>query len=346
MLKLAVMGTGAIAVRRHLPEIRRSEEASLVAVFGHDPAHTKAVAEGFGARYATTDAQRIFRDPDIDAVVVAGVNALHADLTVRALEAGKHVLVEKPMATSVADAVRMVRAAREASRVLMVAQNERLDPAHVRAREILASGRLGRVLVAEAVLAHGGPERWTETAAWFFSARDGVLGALGDLGIHKVDLLRYLLADEVVDVFGRTAILSKRSEVNDNAVLSLRFESGTLATVTASWTAQGREISAERFFCDAGILEVGAGPDRPLLVTWADGHTEEGTSAGVQREPAGAGAGSGVIEAFLESVREGVSRIPGEEGIRSLAVCEAGLVSEGSGARVAVADVIAQTGGF
>lgn len=341
MIGIAVFGTGAICVRRHLPDVVAASGATLVSVIGHEATHTAEVARRFGARYATADPDVALADPTVDAVIVAGVNSSHADLTVRALLAGKHVLVEKPMATSVADALRMTETARETGRILMVAQNERLHPVHRRARTILASGRLGRVLTAEAVFAHGGPERWTENAGWFFSAKEGVLGVLGDLGIHKVDLLRYLLADEILDVQGRTAILDKDSEVNDNAVLILRFASGTLGTVLASWTARGRSISAERFLCEEGALEIDLeNREMPLRVTAQEGRSDAGKQVRSERGPVPESGSAGVVDVFLDSLRTGVVRIPGEEGLTSLAVCEAGRISDRTGRRIWVRDVL------
>src|SRR5688500_10022671 len=158
-VRFGFIGAGAIAQRRHLPEAASHPLARVVAIA--DPAleRVKSIADQYQAT-AYSDYRQMLRESEIDAVVVAGPNALHAPMTIDALKAGKHVLCEKPMATSIAEARAMIDASRRTKKKLMIAMNQRFMPHHLRAKQIIESGRLGRVLTFRTAFAHGGPEAW------------------------------------------------------------------------------------------------------------------------------------------------------------------------------------------
>ena len=123
-------------------------------------------------------------------------NTAHAELTIAALRAGKHVLCEKPMATTLADCEAMAAAARESGRFLMIGQNQRLTKAHQKARQLVADGVLGDILTFRTTFGHGGPETWSVDPGkntWFFDKSKAAMGAMADLGIHKTDLIQYCL---------------------------------------------------------------------------------------------------------------------------------------------------------
>src|SRR5207302_6424726 len=127
------------------------------------------LATKYGAK-PYTDYKEMLKNADIDAVIVAGPNSLHAQQSIDALAAGKHVLCEKPMATTREDARAMIDAAKKNKKFLMIGLNQRLMPPHVRAKEILQSGRLGGVLSFRTAFKHPGPEGWSVDAgkSWFF----------------------------------------------------------------------------------------------------------------------------------------------------------------------------------
>jgi 1,5-anhydro-D-fructose reductase (1,5-anhydro-D-mannitol-forming) len=173
-------------------------------------------------------------------VFVCSPNALHADHVVQAAQAGKHVLCEKPMATTVADAVRMVQACRRARVKLGVAFNLRQHPAHVRARELVAAGALGRVVLAQGQWAFGvrgrdgAPPRTALNQWWDTPELIGGASTMMGTGVHVVDLMRFVLGQEVTEVTAVTDGQTAARPLEQLACLTLRFSGGTLGQVTAS----------------------------------------------------------------------------------------------------------------
>lgn len=337
-LRAGVIGAGAIAAFRHLPEYAAHPDVELVAVSDPYLERARAEADRFGGLVAYADYREMLERERLDAVSVCTPNYLHAPVTIDALEAGIHVLVEKPMATTLADADRMIETARRTGRLLMVDQNERYMPVHTTARKVLESGVLGRVLTFRAFYGHSGPENWTPTAAWFFTQEQSLSGALGDLGVHKADILRYLLQSEATEVAAFTGTLQKKAEVNDNAVVLIRFRNGVFGTLAASWTYNYEQESGTVFYCEKGTLRIGAQRGRPLVVALA-GDPKAETVYDVpplEQEQWHPVHGSTVIGAFVESIREGRSAVPGEEGRAALAIVAAGLEAARSGRTVSV----------
>jgi predicted dehydrogenase len=187
---------------------------------------------------------------DVDGVVVCTPNRLHAGVAVAAAEAGKHVLVEKPMACTLDEADAMIEAAATASVLLMPAHNLRFAPPFVAMRDAVAAGRIGTVSSVRAALGHGGPEGWAPEATWFRDATEAGGGALLDLGVHIADLVRAVVGDDIVEV---SALLRGGAPgVEDSGVALVRFVGGATGTLHASW-------------------EVQPGPDHLLTVFGADG---------------------------------------------------------------------------
>ena len=330
MLGIGIIGCGAIAARRHAPEYEGNKECALVGVYDPDMARAQALAAPYGAKAFAT-LEELLADPTISAVSVCTSNSTHAAVSIAALRAGKHVLCEKPMATSTAEAQAMINAARAGGKILMVGHNQRLDPAHAEAKRLLKSGLLGKVLSFQTAFSHGGPERWLNRAAgddvWFFRAAQSSFGVLGDLGVHKIDLLCWLLDDEVQDVQAFNATLDKRFasgapvDVEDNAAVLLRFRSGAVGTLLASWTSYGAEDNATVLNCQKGVLKLyrdGAA----LAFTRPDGRVEEFCPQPM--------APCGVIDLFVEGIRTGRSPIPGEDGLRVLRIVERCLAAGGT----------------
>ena len=130
---------------------------------------------------------------------------------------------------------KIIEAGRKAGKILMIGHDQRLAPGHRKAKEILESGELGRVITFQTAFGHKGPEYWSENktpATWFFDRNRSVFGASGDLGIHKIDLIRYLLGDEIEEVSSFPGTLDKKLAngelipVNDNMICLLRTKRG------------------------------------------------------------------------------------------------------------------------
>ena len=139
---------------------------------------------------------------EIDAVSVCLPNHLHAEVTTAALKAGKHVLCEKPMATTMKDCEAMVATAEMVGKKLVIGHNQLLTPAHKRAKELIDSGLIGEILTFRTTFAHGGPENWSISPGpntWFFNKEAAVMGAIGDLGVHKIYVIQYLTGQTITE---------------------------------------------------------------------------------------------------------------------------------------------------
>ena len=335
-LQIGVIGCGSIARHRHLPEYAENPRAVVRAVCDVVPHRAVEMADKYGARtYA--DYTELLRDPNIQAVSVCLPNVLHAKVTVAALQAGKHVLCEKPMATSRKEAEEMVEAARSSGKLLMIGHNQRFMAAHVKAKQMLHSGRLGAVLTFRTTFSHGGPERWSIDGAdsWFFRKPEAFVGALGDLGVHKADLIRWLLEDEVESISAFVSTLEKPGDVEDNAVCVLRMLSGAMGTLTASWTHHPGEDNSTHLYCEHGVMHIAADPVHQVIVYHDDGDIERieaGQVATNQSQTT-----SGVVDEFVDAIfSDRESAIPGSEGMASLQVILAAVQSAELGCVVSI----------
>ncbi len=187
-LKVGVAGAGQIAKVLHLHEYAESPDCELVAIYNENLDFCKDVIAEYepqGVKFY--DNLDTFLACGVEAVSVCERNHLHAPVSIKALEAGVHVLCEKPMALSLEDAQAMIDAARKAGKVLMIDQSQRYSPAHKKAKAVVDSGVLGRIYHLQTTFAHPGPEGWSKTSEWFFNKSIAGFGPLADLGVHKCD---------------------------------------------------------------------------------------------------------------------------------------------------------------
>lgn len=342
-VRVGIIGCGAIAQRRHVPETVLEAKAQLVAVADPNLERAQSVARQYSQPNkpvtAFADYREMLASAELDAVVVCSPNAFHAPQTIAALSAGKHVLVEKPMAGNLAEAKAMLAAAKKAKKFLMVGQNQRLMPPHAKAKQILDTGKLGRPLVFRTVFHHGGPEYWSLDGkqSWFFDPKQAVMGVCGDLGVHKADLMRYLLGEEIVEVAGflgtldKTDAKGKPAKVDDNAFMTMRTKSGVLGTMTISWTNYGKmEDNSTLIFCEKGVLKIGADKEFGVIIHHNNGKVENiktGAIATNTKQTV-----SGIMSAFIKSITTNTPPIiDGSEGYKSLAVICAALESAKTG---------------
>jgi predicted dehydrogenase len=334
-IRVAVIGCGAIAQRRHIPEYEENPHVELVAFADPVLERAQAYAEKHNAQ-SYADYEQMLKEVNADAVSVCTPNYLHAPAAIAAAKAGAHVLVEKPMATTAAECEAMIEAARKNGVFLMVGHNQRYMPPHVKAKEILDSGKLGKVLTFRTSFGHPGPEGWSVDGrdSWFFRKPEAIMGAMGDLGVHKSDLIRHLLGDEVSEVSAFVGNQDKKgTDVDDNAVCLLRMKSGAIGTLVASWTYYKGEDNSTVFWCQNGVMKVGTHPDDQVIVELRDGTVERykvgAISTNTKQEK------SGIIDAFVDSI---VSKKPplitGEEGMKSLQVILAAFESQEKGITV------------
>jgi predicted dehydrogenase len=226
-LGVALIGPGRIATA-HLAAVRAANDlAQLVAIAGlpEEINRTRELADRFGAAKALTSADAVFSDPAVDAVVLTVGNHLHGSLAIKALEAGKHVLVEKPLTTTVAECDAMIEAARRQSKILMAGQCRRYFKGAQVARERI--GELGRPLNVISIL--GVFSDQPKTNWWSSAAATGGL-ALGLNGPHVVDTMMWWIGSRPTSVYAQTQRYRTVWEGEDEASLMISFEDGSMAT--------------------------------------------------------------------------------------------------------------------
>ena len=345
MLKVGIIGCGSIAKQRHGYEYFHNADVQIRGFYDLIAARAQALADLYGGSvYADVDA--MLADPEIDAVSVCMANAFHAEISIKALKAGKHVLCEKPMAVTMEQCQAMVDAARESGKRLMIGHNQRLAPAHKKAKELLTSGALGRVITFQSTFGHKGPEMWSmdkSANTWFFKKASASFGSMADLGIHKIDLMRYLIGSEITSVYSTMKVLDKKFpdgtpiEVDDNSVEILNFADGAMGTVTTSWTHYGEECNASVLYCEKGIMKLYADPRYSLKVVNADGTRVLYALDRLQTNDDAQQASSGVIDEFVSAIEENrPSVLDAADVIRSMRAVFACLRSAEEGRLIAL----------
>lgn len=224
-----VVGLGAHFERRMAAAFGNAARSRLVAVCSRSPERARRIANRYAGVRAYGALHEMLRDPALDALYIATPNSLHAPQAIEAARSGKHVLCEKPLALLESDCEAMIRTCDEHRVKLGVVLQNRYHPAHVEARRLVATGALGPVAVARAQYGHlrlrGGLRD-----GWRGDPAIAGAGALLGTGLHPIDLLRFLLGSEVVEV--RAWCDRGQSQVDEIVHVILAFSSGTSATVT------------------------------------------------------------------------------------------------------------------
>jgi predicted dehydrogenase len=232
MTRVALFGCGWIQDFHARGVLAHGDE--LVAVANHREESAQAFAKRHGISRVTTDWEALATDPDVEAAIVSTPNALHAPQAVTLLRNGKHVLVEKPMATSVAECDGMIEAARTTGASLMVAHCWRFRDEVIELRDRVASGDLGEVVKTRGYGVHAG---WGPSG-WFTDPGLAGGGALVDLGVHAIDTARFLLGDpdpdRVCAAIG-TRYAEGRYQVDDDGILLISWSNGTNSVVESGW---------------------------------------------------------------------------------------------------------------
>jgi UDP-N-acetylglucosamine 3-dehydrogenase len=234
-LRVGIIGCGYIAEEAHMPFFLSSPRAELLAAADTRNERLVEVRDKFAIKNLYTDYHDLLKNDLIDAVSICVPNFLHSQVTVDAAEAGKHILCEKPMATSLADADRMISAARSNNVKLMIGNSLRFLPNHLLAREWVQERKIGKVYFVRAQFASPGPYGAPGiTSSFYFDYKKGG-GVLFDAGAHLADLLLWLFGD-ITEVYACTA--AYKDEVNkadDVASVSLKFKNGMIGEIFASW---------------------------------------------------------------------------------------------------------------
>ena len=229
-MKVALFGCGWIQGFHARGVLAHGDE--LIAVTNHREESARAFAQTFQIPRVTTDWEALARDPDVEAAIVATPNYLHAPQAIALLEAGKHVLVEKPMAVSVAECDAMIAAAHRDGARLMVAHCWRFHPDVLAVRNRVAAGEFGEIVKTRGYGVHAG---WGPSG-WFAEKELAGGGALVDMGVHAIDTARFLLGDpEPARVCATLGTRYGTYDVDDDGILLITWSQGTNSIVESGW---------------------------------------------------------------------------------------------------------------
>jgi predicted dehydrogenase len=327
----AIVGLGSLAINQILPAFAKCEKSQVVAfVSGHpDKAHKLALRYGVGSKniYNYQNYDSLKDNPDVDVIYIVLPNGMHAEYTVRGLQAGKHVLCEKPMANTPAECQQMIAAGRRADRKLMVAYRCRYEPYNREAIRIARSQELGptQMILADAGFPIGDPTQWRLNKLLAGG------GSMMDIGIYALNASRYLTGEEPTEV---NAMIRSQpgdprfKEVEEHVTFQLRFPSGILANCSSSYGYF--QQSHYRVMGTEARLEVDP-------ATWYDGlrmWIERGNTVENRNLP--------VLDHFASEMDHMSDCIlknqepltPGEEGLRDITIIQAVYEAARSGKTV------------
>jgi predicted dehydrogenase len=247
-VRIGIIGAGGIAAKLHLPELSKlADRCEVSLIGGRKDARLRLLCDKFGVARYTHNYEDVIADDRIDAVLIATPHPRHVAWGIRALEAGKHVLVEKPLCADMTEADSFVAAVEKSERTALCLPH--FSPAVYAIRRGIRAGDIGRVSGARARTSHGGPEVYykevrdifgeTDEDLWFFDARRATVGALFDMGVYAVAQLVALLGT-ARRVTAIATTFDKPTTLEDSATLILQMENGAVATAETSWCDAAR----------------------------------------------------------------------------------------------------------
>ena len=316
-MRFGILGFGHHAAKRLMPAFRGTHTAQLGGLWRRDPAKAAADAARFGIPHVFASAEELCASPSIDAVFVASPDALHREHVLLGFRHRKPVLCEKPLAMNAREVEDMLRAASEAGVLFGVAQNMRYNLAVDLMRRWIAEDRIGKPQLAHAQFTY---ETANSPRAWINDPSLALGGPIGDVGIHCIDALCYVLADQIAAVNTLAHRDTHSGEVESHAVLSLEFQSGAMGAVTLTTRAAYRsliEVVGERgsITCEHAMTV-----DHPVSLI-----QREGGKTILEQPISNADAFSRMLDGFAEAAAGSPVpyRASGIEGLRNQHVLDA-----------------------
>lgn len=235
-IRFGVIGCGSIGPT-HMGALKQIGDAELVAVADTVAERAQSAAKKYDVPRVYASAHELLRDPDIDAVCLCTPSGMHGEGAVAALEAGKHVIVEKPMEVSLEACDRMIAAEDSTGKKLAIISQHRFDAATVLVKDAIDAGKLGKIVLADASVKWWRTQQYYDSGDWRGTWQWDGGGALMNQGVHTVDLLQWLTGG-VASLYAQTRTAAhERIEVEDVAVAALTFENGAVGTLTATTAA-------------------------------------------------------------------------------------------------------------
>jgi len=307
--------------------LARAGGAALVAVASRTRAAAERLAKDAGAKaYAFDELDALLADPAVELVCVNSPNRLHAAQALAALEAGKHVAVEKPLCFGLDEADALCAAAARHGRVLGYAENLCFAPLYARARALIREGAVGAVHWARQVEKHGGPY-----SPWFFDAAEAGGGALMDMGCHGIEALRFVFdrpAVRAVSARLATTLHAERTSLDDDAVVTLELASGAVLVSESSWAVKSGMQSTLEVHGSEGTLFVDLMGETGLRLAKKDGATTR-----PMIDPLYEHGYVGELAHFVAAARGATCDETGADGRAVLEILLAAYASGGQGGR-------------
>jgi predicted dehydrogenase len=258
--RVGLLGVGAIAQVVHLPILHRMAGVRVVTLCDVDQPRAKAIAARFGVERVARNDDEVFAADDLDAVVIATPSYLHDSQAIAALQGGKHVLVEKPLAIQPEAAKQVIRAAEKADRTLMVAMNNRYRPDSIALKPFATNGELGNVFLSRGAWLNR--KMRVVRPTWRHRLATAGGGALIDLGVQTLDLVMWFLNWPRVRSLVCYTHPGEGMEVEDSAAIILRLDNASAISLSLSWS-----LVAERDRHYMRLLGTrGSGSIQPLQV--------------------------------------------------------------------------------
>ena len=252
IIRVGVIGCGQIARKSHFPHYSANQCIKIVAA---DPSQERLdeVCKLFSIQQTYLDYKNMLDEERLDGVSICSPNFLHCEMTVAAAEGGIHVLCEKPMATNLADAEKMLDACSRNSVILMLNFTYRFFNGTRKIKQLLDQEAIGKLNSVRVRLGHSGPyEGWGARSDWFFETKKVGGGVLMDMGIHAIDICHYLFGP-ITRVCAVQSNLSKNVPVEDSAALLVEFGDGRFGTIEACWTGGAGFVGVEICGCEGSI---------------------------------------------------------------------------------------------
>jgi predicted dehydrogenase len=235
-VRVGLVGSGFVSAI-HADALKMVPGAALVSVASPSPGHAERFAAERGIPHHFEDLRALYDRKDIDLVILGLPNDLHAEATVLAAQAGKHVVVEKPMAPSLAQCDRMIDACAKAGVILGYAEELCFAPKYLRLKQLVDEGAVGKVHLVKQSEKHDGPH-----SAWFYDTKRSGGGVTFDMGCHAVEFFRWVLGKPPITSVSAhmgTYVHADKTDGDDEAILIVEFEGGAVGLAEESWTKPG-----------------------------------------------------------------------------------------------------------
>lgn len=310
-IKVGVVGCGKISDCEHIPALLKLKNRAVISsLFDVDMAKAESAKNKHKLQSELFDSFNNLLKSDIDAVVVATPNTLHYSQAMSALKAGKHVLVEKPMATTLGEADKMIEYAKSRKLTLQVNQSLRFHPVYLKIKELIEQGSIGELIHLRCIRANGfTPDKaWSPGARWFTQKKFRG-GLVMDIAVHMADMLCWY-AGRPDKIYATVSTRVKNNDVPDNVSALMNYKSGATACLELSWTIPKGAALLE-IYGEKGSIRLGF-----------DSHNIQVALAGKEYKTVKPRKARSSHQCFVDAINgKTVTPVPGEVGRAALACC-------------------------